>query len=251
MTQKVVGFHAIEEGLKHAGRSSTLYLERGAGARVKKIELAAEANGKVVIKKVAKGELDTLAGRTDHRGALLMLAGRATGGQRGPKYRDLASFVDQLDPDEKAVVLILDGITDVQNLGAILRSADQFAVSAVVLPERRSAQINPTVVKVSSGAAHWVPVIRVVNLNREIEYLKEQGFWVYGAALGGESLYTTEFSDRSVLVMGSEDKGIAQRTEALCDHLVTIPTDGHIDSLNVSVATGVLLYEIRRQHSGA
>lgn len=247
MGEKIVGFHAIEEGLKRAGRSSVLYLERGAGSRVQRIEHLGQANGKVVIKKVPKAELDRIAQRSDHRGAVLDLAFGANAPVEKGNRRSVKEFVESLGEDEGALVLVLDEVTDVQNLGAILRSADQFAVSLVLLPERRSAQINPTVVKISSGAAHWVPVSRVVNLNRELEYLKQAGFWVYGAALGGDSLHQTTFSKRTVLVMGSEGKGISSMTEKLCDHLVTIPTDGHIDSLNVSVATGIMLYEFRRQ----
>lgn len=247
MGEKIVGFHAIEEGLKTARRGSVLYLERGAGARVQRIEHLAQANGKVVIKKVPKSDLDRMSGGVDHRGALLDLVLDSPNSPSKLKHLDVRQFVRLLGEDDAALVLVLDEITDVQNLGAILRSADQFSVSLVILPERRSAQINPTVVKVSSGAAHYVPVARVVNLNRELEYLKEAGFWVYGAALGGESLHETTFHKRTVLVMGSEGKGISPMTEKLCDHLITIPTGGHIDSLNVSVATGILLYEVRRQ----
>ena len=249
MGEKIVGFHAIEEGLKKAGRSSVLYLERGAGSRVQRIEHLGQANGKVVIKKVPKAELDRIAGRADHRGAVLDLAFGASAAVEKGNRRTVKEFVEGLTEDDSALVLVLDEVTDVQNLGAILRSADQFAVSLVLLPERRSAQINPTVVKISSGAAHWVPVSRVVNLNRELEVLKQAGFWVYGAALGGDSLHQTTFTKRTVLVMGSEGKGISPMTEQLCDHLVTIPTAGHIDSLNVSVATGIMLYEFRRQQS--
>ena len=250
MGEKIVGFHAVEEGLKGALRGSVLYLERGAGARVQRIEHLAQANGKVIIKKVPKADLDRMSGGADHRGAVLDLVMSAPGSQAKLQRLDVKEFVRRLGDDDGALVLVLDEITDVQNLGAILRSADQFSVSLVILPERRSAQINPTVVKVSSGAAHYVPTTRVVNLNREIEYLKEAGFWVYGAALGGQSLFETSFPKRTVLVMGSEGKGISQMTEKLCDHLVTIPTSGHIDSLNVSVATGIMLYEVRRQQQG-
>ncbi len=250
MGEKIIGFHAIEEGLKGAERGSVLYLERGAGARVQRIEHLAQANGKVIIKKVPKTELDRMSGGADHRGALLDLVANGQGSPSKLKRLDVKEFVRRLGEDDEALVLVLDEITDVQNLGAILRSADQFSVSLVMLPERRSAQINPTVVKVSSGAAHYVPIARVVNLNRELEYLKEAGFWVYGGALGGDSLFETTFPKRTVLVMGSEGKGISQMTEKLCDHLITIPTSGHIDSLNVSVATGIMLYEVRRQQQG-
>jgi len=250
MGEKIIGFHAIEEGLKTARRGSVLYLERGAGARVQRIEHLAQANGKVVIKKVPKADLDRLSAGGDHRGAVLDLVSDSRTSPSKLKRLDVKEFVRLLGDDDGALVLVLDEITDVQNLGAILRSADQFSVSLVVLPERRSAQINATVVKVSSGAAHYVPIARVVNLNREIEYLKEAGFWVYGASIGGEPLFKTTFPARTVLVMGSEGKGISQMTEKLCDHLITIPTSGHIDSLNVSVATGILLYEVRRQQIG-
>ncbi|MDY0303535.1 MAG: 23S rRNA (guanosine(2251)-2'-O)-methyltransferase RlmB [Sphaerochaeta sp.] len=247
MGEKIVGFHAIEEGLKGAQRGSVLYLERGVGARLQRIEYLAQANGKVIIRKAPKADLDRLSGGADHRGAVLdLVVGERAAQAKGTKV-DIKTFVDRLGDDEPALVLVLDEVTDVQNLGAILRSADQFSVSLVILPERRSAQINPTVVKVSSGAAHYVPTARVVNLNRELEYLKRAGFWVYGAALGGQSLHETTFPKRTVVVMGSEGKGISQMTEQLCDHLVTIPTSGHIDSLNVSVATGIMLYEVRRQ----
>ncbi len=247
MGEKIIGFHAIEEGLKGAQRGSVLYLERGLGSRLERIEHLAQANGKVVIKKVPKTDLDRLAGGSDHRGAVLDLVAGDKESRTKSNKGDVKSFVERLGEDETALVLILDEITDVQNLGSILRSADQFGVSLVILPERRSAQINPTVIKVSSGAAHYVPVARVVNLNREIEYLKGAGFWVYGATLQGESLPAVTFPKRTVIVMGSEGKGISKMTEELCDHLVTIPTRGHIDSLNVSVATAIMLYEVRRQ----
>jgi 23S rRNA (guanosine2251-2'-O)-methyltransferase len=149
------------------------------------------------------------------------------------------------------VVLVLDEITDPQNLGAILRSCDQFSVSLVVIPERRSVQVNETVVKVSSGAAQYVPVSVVTNINRELEYLKANGFWVYGADMGGKVTYKTVFPKKTVLVMGNEGKGLSQLTQKLCDMLVSIPMTGHIDSLNVSVAAGILLYEIRRQQATA
>ena len=141
---------------------------------------------------------------------------------------------------------MLDGITDPHNLGAILRSADQFGVDLVIIPERRSVQANETVQKVSSGAAQYVKMSVVTNLSREIAYLKENGFWVYGADMSGNSSYEEKFSKRSVIVMGSEGDGISQLVRKNCDYITSIPMQGHIDSLNVSVATGILLYEYRR-----
>lgn len=248
MSNTIIGFHAIEEGLKNAPGGSILYIAREMGSKVEVLENLARMNRKTVVRKIGKPELDRLAGNSDHRGALLVLPSRP---QRSSAARRMTvrEFCSTLNEDDGALVLILDGITDPHNLGAILRSADQFSVSLVIIPSRRSAQSNQTVIKVSSGAAHYVNQAVVANLNREIEYLKSQGFWVYGAAIGGESLHATIFPKRTALVLGSEGRGISQLTEKLCDHIVAIPTTGNIDSLNVSVAAGILLYEIRRQQA--
>lgn len=248
MSKTIIGFHAIEEGLKTAPNGSILYLARGMGASVTALENQARMNRKTTIRKIAKVELDRLANGADHRGALLVLGGDAQSSSSS-RQTTVREFCEQLGADEGALVLILDGITDPHNLGAILRSADQFAVSLVIIPSRRSAQANQTVIKVSSGAAHWVNQAVVPNLNREIEYLKKEGFWIYGAAMDGTSLHKTTFPKRTAIVLGSEGRGISQLTEKLCDHTVSIPMSGHIDSLNVSVAAGILLYEIRRQQA--
>ena len=118
-----------------------------------------------------------------------------------------------------------------------------------MIPERRSVQANETVVKVSSGAAQYVPVSVVTNLNREIEVLKKNGFWVYGADMKGTSSYSEKFSSRTAIVMGSEGSGMSNLVRKNCDYIVSIPMQGHIDSLNVSVAAGILLYEFRRKHN--
>ncbi|WP_320122634.1 23S rRNA (guanosine(2251)-2'-O)-methyltransferase RlmB [uncultured Sphaerochaeta sp.] len=249
MGEKIIGFHAIEEGLKKASSGSVLYIARGMGGHTQDLERQARLSSKVVVKKIAKVEMDRMVSQADHRGVVLDLVSSAQ--ELGGKVQNLSvkDFCKNLKDDDSALVLVLDEITDPQNLGAILRSADQFSVSLVVIPDRRSAHANSTVIKVSSGAAHYVPMTQVTNINREIEYLKSQGFWVYGAAMDGQAVYKTTFPNRTVLVMGNEGKGIGQLTQRLCDHMVTIPMTGHIDSLNVSVATGILLYEVRRQQA--
>ncbi|MGE4585579.1 MAG: 23S rRNA (guanosine(2251)-2'-O)-methyltransferase RlmB [Sphaerochaeta sp.] len=249
MGEKIIGVHAIEEGLKRAAAGSVLYLCRGMGGHTQALERQAQLTGKVIVKKIAKVEMDRMVDQADHRGAVLDLVVPTKGATARIPNQSVKEFCSTLGEDEGALVLVLDEITDPQNLGAILRSADQFSVSLVVIPERRSAQANTTVVKVSSGAAQYVPMATVTNLNREIEYLKSQGFWVYGAAMDGQVIYKTKFPKRTVLVMGNEGKGIGQLTQRLCDHIVTIPMSGHIDSLNVSVAAGILLYEVRRQQA--
>lgn len=150
----------------------------------------------------------------------------------------------------RATVLVLDSITDVHNVGAILRSCDQFGVSLVVLPQARSASDiahNEVIARASAGAAAWVPVAIVPNLVRAVGQLKDAGFWVYGADAGGTRLDRVDFAEKTALIMGSEGSGMSQLLEKQCDVIVSIPTCGKIDSLNVSVAAGVLLYELHRR----
>lgn len=245
MGEKVYGFHAIEEALKKAGMGSTLYLQRGGGDKLATLENKARATGKVAVKKLSKQELDRMLPDADLRGALLDIGGARRGASRITEV-SIDSFCASLKEGQDAVVLILDGITDPHNLGAILRSSDQFGVDLVVVPERRSVQANETVVKVSSGAAQYVNIAVVTNLSREIELLKKNGFWIYGADMAGEESYSIEFPERTAIVMGSEGSGMSSLVRKNCDHIISIPMRGHIDSLNVSVAAGILLYEYRR-----
>lgn len=246
MGEKVYGLHAIEEALKKAGMGSTLYLQRGGGERIADLERRAQLTGKVAVKKLSKEELERMMPEVDLRGALLDIGGARRGASRLMEVT-VDSFIASLKDGDEKLVLALDGITDPHNLGAILRSADQFGVDLVLVPERRSVQANETVVKVSSGAAQYVPIAVVTNLKRELDKLKEDGFWLYGAEMNGESSYASEFASRSVIIMGSEGDGMSSNIRKNCDYLVSIPMRGHIDSLNVSVAAGILMYEFRRK----
>jgi 23S rRNA (guanosine2251-2'-O)-methyltransferase len=248
MGEKIFGFHAIEEALKLAPAGSTLYLCRNSGDKNVRLEQLARISGKVAVKKIALVEMDRMVPGVDHRGAVLDLGGARKGGSR-IQTMDVKGFCKSLADGQEAVVLVLDGITDPHNLGAILRSCDQFSVSLVVIPERRSVQANETVTKVSSGAAQYVPMAVVTNLSREIETLKEYGFWIYGADMNGQAVHDTRFAPRTAIVMGNEGDGISRLVREGCDHIVSIPMTGHIDSLNVSVAAGILLYEVRRQQA--
>lgn len=245
MGEKVYGFHAIEEALKKAAHGSTLYIVRGGGDRLAELDRQARLTGKVAVKKIAKAEMDRMLPGVDARGALLDMGGPRRGASR---LRELTvrEFCESLGENDGALVLMLDGITDPHNLGAILRSADQFGVDLVIIPERRSVQANETVFKVSSGAAQYVNMSVVTNLSRELDTLKDYGFWIYGADMAGNDSYTEKFSHRSVIVMGSEGDGISMLVRKKCDYITSIPMRGHIDSLNVSVAAGILLYEFRR-----
>lgn len=246
MGEKVYGKHNIEEAIKVASMGSTLYVSRSVGKAYADVERAAMLTGKIAIKRISPAEMDRMVPDADHRGVVLDIGGPRKGGGRLIQT-SVEQFLKTLPEGQGAVVLVLDEITDPHNLGAILRSADQFGVDLVVVPQRNSAGSTETVTKVSSGAAQYVPMAVETNLNRVLTTLKNSGFWVYGADMSGTSSYATEFSSRTVLVMGSEGSGIRQMTRSLCDFIVSIPMSGHIDSLNVSVATGILLYEFRRQ----
>ena len=245
MGEKIYGHHAIEEAVKKAGMGSTLYIERTKADKFSSLIREAKLTGKIAVRKVSRDELERMLPGADLRGALLDMGGPRRGASRLIET-SVEEFCSKLGDDDEALVLMLDGITDPHNLGAILRSADQFGVDLVIIPERRSVQANETVVKVSSGAAQYVPMSVVKNLSRVLGTLKENGFWVYGADMAGESSYTTRLARKSVIVMGSEGDGMSQLVRKNCDYIISIPMRGHIDSLNVSVAAGILLYEARR-----
>lgn len=245
MGEKIYGRHAIEEGLKLAPAGSTLYICRGGNNKYSDLDRIARFSQKVAVKKISKAEMDKMMPGVDHRGAILDLGGARRSVSR-VNTTSVKEYLSTLEDGKGGLVLILDGITDPHNLGAILRSCDQFAVDLVIIPERRSVQANETVIKISSGAAQYVPIAPVVNINREIDLLQKNGFWVYAADMNGTASYKTEFASRSVIVMGNEGSGISRLVREKCDYVVSIPMNGHIDSLNVSVAAGILLYEVRR-----
>jgi len=261
--QIITGFHAIEELLrsveaqlekknsetKSSGlRLKILYAKQG--PRVKKILAQAEKLF-VTIEQRTNAELDKLTASLpeylqNHRGIILI---DERPHDQAPKL-SADALLAALASREKAFVVVLDSITDPHNTGAIIRSADQFAVDAVVLPERRSAGDFQTVSKISAGAAAWVPLLYTANLVRTVEELKRNGFWVFGADAQGDLLPHTKFPDKTVLIMGSEGSGISRLLKASCDSFTAIPTSGKLDSLNVSVAAGILMYEVRRQQNG-
>jgi len=239
--QTIIGFHAIEEALKQAKNGGILYISQK-NDRINNLTKTASQH-QVKIKRETDEKLKKLGGPS-HRGAVLVLNSPAA-----PRITSVTDFLENLHVSQ-SLVLILDGITDPQNLGAVLRSADQFGVDVVVLPSRRSAKVNSTVMKTSAGAGVYVPVIEEVNLGRCIEELKEHGFWIYGANITGVPIWNCGFADRTAVILGAEGRGIGRLLGEKCDQQINIPTMGHVDSLNVSVAGGIMLYEYRRQKTG-
>jgi 23S rRNA (guanosine2251-2'-O)-methyltransferase len=243
----LTGFHAIEERLKSArdhGQDCGPLLVAKAGPRARELDNLA-ISSKIPINRVGTFELGRLA--PDNRGVALQVEDI---GKHNPNI-NLDEFLTELEErsQKEALVLILDDITDPHNYGAILRSCDQFGVDLVISRNRHNAKHADVISKTSAGTVAWVPQAETSNLTRAAEQLKDAGFWIYGADMGGETVHTKDLRGRVVLVLGSEGTGISRLLKNCCDGLVRIPSKGKIDSLNVSVAAGVLLYEVRRQCS--
>ncbi len=246
------GYHTIEELLKQGEVSGVLVVSKKNQKILSLIHLA-EKKG-IKVKQVSGDELDKFrvrksggyeegytGGHKKNRGVLLMLTELPE-----KREKNLDTALAGITGDT-ALVLVLDGITDPRNFGAILRSADQFAVDLVIIPSRKSAGVNETVSKVSSGAAVYVSIVTLANTTQALEKLKEKGFWIYGADMDGKSIIKTDLKGRTAIVMGSEGKGLHRLVKEKCDMLVSIPSFGHVDSFNVSVASGIIMYEVRKQ----
>jgi len=242
--ERVFGLHAVTSLLeRNPARVSLLQvLESRDDPRIQRVlDLAGKAN--VPVRRVSRRELDELVPGVSHQGVVA-----ETGEANNVSEHELTGFIEQLE--HPAFLLILDGIQDPHNLGACIRSADAAGVDAVILPKDRSAPMNATVRKVACGAAEVVPVVRVTNLARVMRQLRDAGIWIYGAAGEAETcLYDTDLSGSLALVLGGEGKGLRRLTREHCDGLASIPLAGSVSSLNVSVATGICLFEARRQRA--
>ena len=194
----------------------------------------------VLVEEVSWSRLGQITNGAVHQGIVLQIA--------ASKTHDLKNLINACKPfGDSALLLALDGLTDPQNLGAIIRSAEALGAQGLILPQRRSAGLTGSVAKVAAGALEHLPVARVVNLNRSLEKLKDKGYTVVGLAEEGPStLSEIKFQGPLVVVVGSEDKGISLITRRLCDQLVRIPLKGVTTSLNASVATSIFLYEVAR-----
>ena len=258
----ITGFHAIEEKIKSLEKNSKAILfYNKPGPRVKKIiafaqSLCESKNALIECRQVEVHELEKLVSTLpelarDHRGVVLQLSGNQKDETNLVEFSDLKihlkNRISSKTENQKSIVVILDSITDPHNVGAIIRSCDQFGADLVVLPSRRGASTDSEIIgRSSAGASSWVPYMVVPNLIRVIELLKEEGYWIYGADAGGENLndLVVQKNDKVAIVMGSEGSGMSRIVRENCDKILSIPTCGKLDSLNVSVAAGILLYRI-------
>tara|TARA_B110000971_G_C19950870_1_gene473291 strand:- start:263 stop:1012 length:750 start_codon:yes stop_codon:yes gene_type:complete len=239
------GFHAVQSRMRqHATSIQEILIDEGrVDPRMKDIIKLAEASN-IRVMQVDRDRLDGMAGRNGrHQGVVARVVDTPI------PYKDIHDVLES-DLKEPPFFLILDGVEDPHNLGACLRVADGMGVHAVIAPKDRAVGLNATVRKVASGAAETVPFISVTNLARTIRELKEAGVFVIGTTMDSEStLLNTKLDGPIALVLGSEGDGIRRLTAESCDALVTIPMFGSVESLNVSVASGICLYEVRRQRS--
>ncbi|MED5523978.1 MAG: 23S rRNA (guanosine(2251)-2'-O)-methyltransferase RlmB [Pseudomonadota bacterium] len=237
----IFGIHAIEGAIERQPETLLkLWVARERqDQRLADVVADAQSMG-LAIEWVAKKTLDEKSKGAVHQGVMAEI--------KAAKALNENKLAELLERAQQPLLLVLDGVTDPHNLGACLRTADAAGATAVIVPKNNSASLNATVRKVACGAAETVPLVEVTNLARTLRSLKEQGVWIVGTA--GETdktLYGTRLTGPMALVMGAEGKGLRRLTREHCDELVAIPMAGLVSSLNVSVATGVCLFEIVRQ----
>ena len=248
--QFIYGLHAVDGLLRNKPKSvQRLWVQSGREDKRIAALVALAQNQGVPVARQPRQDLDGMvSGR--HQGVVAEAVDTPVSGDTNQsnlwREQDLLRLVD--NKEGPLLLLVLDGVTDPHNLGACLRSADAAGVDAVVVPKDKSADLTPTVRKVACGAAEVVPFVRVTNISRTLQALQERGVWLYGTAGESEkSIYDSDLSGSIALVMGAEGSGLRRLTREQCDFLVNLPMSGSVSSLNVSVATGICLFEIVRQ----
>src|SRR5437660_2167926 len=236
----IYGINAVAEAVKARGRGFEwvgVAKERH-DLRLQRVIDDCRKNG-IAVRFVARAELDRMAGHNGHQGVVAVTSAK--------QYNDLDDVV-AAKRGQYSLVVVLDGVEDPHNLGAILRTADAAGANGVVIPERRAAGVTGTVTKASAGASEHLPIAKVTNIARTLEDLKAKGLWIVGLDERGKQSYdTVDYKMDCAIVLGAEGKGLHDLVARKCDFLVSIPMLGKVPSLNVSVAAGVVLYEIVRQ----
>lgn len=232
----IIGRNAVTELLKSGREIDTLFVVRGEkGGTVGKIIAQCKEKG-AVVKDVDRKKLDFMCGHANHQGVAATCAAH--------NYSTVEEILETAkERGEEPFIVACDGIEDPHNLGAIIRTAEAAGVHGIIITKRRSASLNYTVGKTSAGALEYMKVARVANLASELENLKKQGIWIYGADMDGEDVRGVDTSGAAVLVIGSEGDGISRTVREKCDFIISLKMKGKINSLNASVAGGVLMYE--------
>ncbi|MBQ6543721.1 MAG: 23S rRNA (guanosine(2251)-2'-O)-methyltransferase RlmB [Clostridia bacterium] len=233
----IIGRNAVLEAIKNGRQTDTVYVASGERTGSIGMILGKARELGIVIKEVDRRKLDAMCGGANHQG----IAARAS----AIEYAQVDDILEKAGQSgEKPFIIILDGIEDPHNLGAIIRSADASGAHGVIIPKRRGASLTYAVGKASAGAVEYVPVARVSNLAQTIDELKSKGLWIYGADMDGSRWDSVDYSGPVALVIGNEGKGISRLVREKCDFIVSLPMKGKINSLNASVAAGILMYEV-------
>ncbi|HOJ87285.1 MAG TPA: 23S rRNA (guanosine(2251)-2'-O)-methyltransferase RlmB [Elusimicrobiales bacterium] len=239
MRKYVYGINTVNEILKNSTRKIyRIIVENTSGSKLMPIIKQANKR-KISVQFAPKRLMDKLTKEANHQNIIVEID--------DIKYYSLDEAVSYDKGKKDAVWLCLDSITDPQNFGSIIRTAVCMGISVILFSENRSVSVTPSVEKIASGAVEKIKFVKVVNINQALIYLKQNNFWVYGADIEGKDVRKVDFNLPAVLVMGSEGEGIHQKTKEHCDELIKIPQVKDFDSLNVSIASAICMYEIRRR----
>jgi 23S rRNA (guanosine2251-2'-O)-methyltransferase len=244
---RLTGIHAVREALEAGRAFDRIVIAKGRqDTRVEEIVQLARGRN-ISVRFEERDQLDRLADSKDHQGIVALVAARAA----GTLDEILAVANAGTGRGEKGLIVLLDGVEDPHNLGAVIRTSLAAGAHGVVIPERRAAGLTDTVARASAGALAHLPVAKVTNLARTMEELKEAGYWLVGLDERGDKNYTdVDYTSPTGIVLGGEGKGLHELTRKRCDFVVSLPTTGPVKSLNVSVAAGVVLFEALRQRRG-
>lgn len=240
MEDKIIGRNPVMEAIRSGRSIDKILIKKGKyeGSVIPIIKKAKSAG--IVIQEVDRGKLDVVAEGENHQGIIAYVSAY--------EYAAVSDILDRAaEKNEAPFVIICDRITDPHNLGAIIRTANCVGAHGVIIPKRNSAGLNSIVAKTSAGAVEYTPVAKVTNISKTIDDLKKRGLWIAGADMDGEEMYKVDLKGALGLVIGSEGEGISRLVREKCDFIASIPMGGDINSLNASVAAGVLMYEALRQ----
>lgn len=238
----ICGRNPVLEALRSGREIDRLLVQHGASSgSISEIIAKCSSRG-ILIKEVSQQKMNYYCGGANHQGVAIIFASM--------NYYSVDDILQTArDREESPFIIICDCIEDPHNLGAIIRTAEASGAHGIIIPKRRSASLNTTVAKTAAGALEYMKVARVTNINDTIDYLKENGVWVFGADMDGSDYTKTDFKGSCAIVIGNEGKGISTLVAKKCDGIVSLPMSGKINSLNASVAAGILMYEVVRQRS--
>ena len=234
----VFGIRPVAEAIQTGKQIERLYIRKGAEGQLMTELRDLAFRHRIRVQEVPVEKLNRLT-RLNHQGVVAQIA--------PIEYVELTDILERVPEDETPLIMLFDGVTDVRNFGAIARSAECAGAHGVIIPSRRAVGLTPVVAKCSAGAVEYMRVAKVTNISQTIEKLKKAGLWDYGASMEGKNYSSVKMDGAVALVIGAEGEGLSQLVKKNCDQLVSLPQRGRIDSLNASVAAGILIYDCLRQ----